>query len=44
MNKSLILKIVVAILIIGGGIFVVMQDEPANPAGNVNEIQPLPDQ
>lgn len=44
MDKRLILRAIVAIAIIGGGIFVVMRDEPAAPTGDINTIQPLPEQ
>ncbi len=44
MRKSIILKIVVAVAIILGGIFVVMKDDPAVPTGDINTITPLPDQ
>ncbi|WP_164735601.1 hypothetical protein [Marinobacter sp. NP-4(2019)] len=44
MQKSTILKIVVAIAIIVGGILMVMRDDPAVPTGDINTIEPLPDQ
>jgi len=43
-QKSTILKIVVAIAIIVGGILMVMRDDPAVPTGDINTIEPLPDQ
>lgn len=44
MSKSLILRIIVAIAIIGGGIFVIIKDEPQPPTGDINRIEPLPEQ
>ncbi|WP_170005741.1 hypothetical protein [Marinobacter guineae] len=44
MSKSIILKVIVAIAIIGGAIFVIIKDEPAVPSGDINSIQPLPKQ
>lgn len=44
MQKSTILKIVVAIAIIVGGILMVMRDDPAVPTGDINTIEPLPEQ
>ncbi len=44
MSKSIILKAIVAIAIIGGAIFVIIKDEPAVPSGDINSIQPLPKQ
>ncbi|MEX2475621.1 hypothetical protein [Marinobacter sp.] len=44
MQKSTILKIVVAIAIIVGGILIVMRDDPAVPTGDINKIEPLPEQ
>ena len=44
MNNRLLLRALVAIAIIGGGIYVVMKDEPAAPTGDINSIQPLPAQ
>lgn len=44
MSKSLILKIIVGIAIIGGGIFVIIKDEPQTPTGDINRIEPLPKQ
>ncbi|SHK68395.1 hypothetical protein SAMN05216369_2821 [Marinobacter antarcticus] len=44
MSKLTILKAIVAIAIIGGGIFVIIKDDPAVPSGDINSIQPLPKQ
>ncbi|MDX1598057.1 hypothetical protein [uncultured Marinobacter sp.] len=44
MQTSMIFKIIVGIAIILGGIFVVMRDDPAVPTGDINTIEPLPDQ
>ncbi|MGM0767611.1 MAG: hypothetical protein ACQEV6_06285 [Pseudomonadota bacterium] len=44
MPKSTILKAIVAIAIIGGAIVVIMKDDPAAPTGDINSIQPLPEQ
>lgn len=44
MNNRILLRALVAIAIIGGGILVVMKDEPATPTGDINQIQPLPAQ
>lgn len=44
MSKSLILRIIVAIAIIAGGIFVIIKDEPNVPTGDINSIDPLPKQ
>lgn len=44
MSPSYLLRALVAIAIIGGGIYVIMKDDPAVPTGNINEIQPLPEQ
>lgn len=44
MQKSMIFKIIVGIAIILGGIFVVMRDDPAVPTGDINTIEPLPEQ
>ncbi len=44
MSKSLILRIIVAIAIIGGGIFVIIKDEPQPPTGDINRIEPVPKQ
>lgn len=43
MSKSIILKIIVAIAIIGGGILVVMKDDPTVP-GDIDNVDPLPTQ
>ncbi|MBU2875080.1 hypothetical protein [Marinobacter salexigens] len=44
MLNSNILKAIVAIAIIVGGIYVIILDEPATPTGDINNIQPLPKQ
>ena len=44
MFRSYFLRALVAIAIIGGGIYVIIKDEPAVPTGDINQIQPLPEQ
>ncbi|MDR9426036.1 MAG: hypothetical protein RI567_12220 [Marinobacter sp.] len=44
MFRSYLLRAIVAIAIIGGGIYVIIKDDPATPTGNINEIRPLPEQ
>lgn len=44
MLNSNILKAIVALAIIAGGIYVIILDEPAAPTGDINSIQPLPEQ
>lgn len=44
MFNSNILKALVAIAIIAGGIYVVMIDDPAVPAGDINSIEARPTQ
>ncbi|EON92577.1 hypothetical protein MARLIPOL_07489 [Marinobacter lipolyticus SM19] len=44
MHTSMIFKIIVGVAIILGGIFVVMRDDPAVPTGDINTIEPLPEQ
>lgn len=44
MSKSTILRALVAIAIIVGGILVIMEDEPEPPTGDINRIEPLPEQ
>lgn len=44
MFRSYLLRAIVAIAIIGGGIYVIIKDDPAAPTGDINEIQPLPEQ
>ncbi|MBW0146269.1 hypothetical protein [Marinobacter arenosus] len=44
MSKSTILRALVAIAIIAGGILVIMEDEPEPPTGDINRIEPLPKQ
>lgn len=44
MQTSMIFKIIVGVAIILGGIFVVMRDDPAVPTGDINTIEPLPEQ
>ena len=44
MSKSIILQAIFAIAVIGGAIFIIIEDEPATPTGVINSIQPLPEQ
>lgn len=44
MSKSMIIKAIVAIAIIVGGILVIMDDDPNVPSGNINSISPVPTQ
>ncbi|MFT7337818.1 MAG: hypothetical protein ACI92B_001144 [Marinobacter maritimus] len=44
MFNSNLIKAIVAVAIIAGGIYVIMIDEPAVPTGDINSIQPLPEQ
>ncbi|WP_165794780.1 hypothetical protein [Marinobacter fuscus] len=44
MFRSTLLKAIVAIAILVGGIVVVIKDEPAAPTGDINSIEPLPAQ
>ena len=44
MSRSTLLKAIVGIAIILGGIFVIIKDEPAVPTGDINSIEPLPEQ
>ncbi len=44
MSKSDILKAIVALAIIIGGALVIMQDDPRPPTGDINRIEPLPEQ
>jgi hypothetical protein len=44
MFRSYLLRAIVAIAIIGGGIYVIVKDDPAVPTGDINEIRPLPEQ
>ncbi|MEC7376945.1 MAG: hypothetical protein VX421_04985 [Pseudomonadota bacterium] len=44
MSKSIILKVLFAIAVIGGAMLVIYQDEPAAPTGDINRIEPLPKQ
>ena len=39
-----LLKAVVGLAIIVGGIVVIIKDEPAAPTGDINSIEPLPEQ
>lgn len=39
MFNSNILKAIVAIAIIAGGVYVIMKDDPAVPTGDINRIQ-----
>lgn len=43
MPKSIILKIIVAIAIIGGGALIIIKDDPAVPGG-IDNVDPLPTQ
>jgi hypothetical protein len=44
MFRSYLLRAIVAIAIIGGGVYVIIKDDPAVPTGDINQIQPLPEQ
>ena len=44
MWKTIIIKAILAIAIIGGGIMVIIKDDPATPTRDINRIQPLPEQ
>lgn len=44
MLKSTIFKAIVAVAIIGGGLVVIYQDEPEPPTGDINQIEPVPNQ
>lgn len=44
MSRSTLLKAIVGIAIILGGIFVIIKDDPAAPTGDINSIEPLPEQ
>lgn len=44
MFRSTLLKAIVAIAILVGGIVVIIKDEPAAPTGDINSIEPLPAQ
>ncbi|MGC8118941.1 hypothetical protein [Marinobacter sp. VGCF2001] len=44
MSLSNLLKALVGLAIIIGGILVVIKDEPAAPTGDINRIEPLPQQ
>ncbi|PFG08697.1 MULTISPECIES: hypothetical protein [unclassified Marinobacter] len=44
MNKSNILKAVVGLAIIIGGVLVILEDNPQPPTGDINRIEPLPEQ
>ncbi|KKN53539.1 hypothetical protein LCGC14_0601380 [marine sediment metagenome] len=44
MFNSNLLKTIIAIAIIAGGIYVIAIDDPAVPTGDINSIQPLPNQ
>ncbi|WP_283164114.1 MULTISPECIES: hypothetical protein [unclassified Marinobacter] len=44
MNKSNILKAVVGLAIIIGGVLVILEDNPQPPTGDINRIEPLPKQ
>ena len=44
MSKSIILKAIFAIAVIGGAIFIIIKDEPATPTGDIQCIHPLPEQ
>ncbi len=40
--NSTFFKAIVAIAIIGGGLFVIYLDRPAAPTGDINRIEPVP--
>jgi len=44
MNKSNILKAIVGLAIIIGGMLVILEDDPQPPTGDINRIEPLPEQ
>ena len=44
MSKSMILKAIFAIAVLGGAVFIIIKDEPATPTGDIQSIQPLPEQ
>ena len=44
MSKSIILKALFAIAVIGGAVFIIIKDEPVTPTGDIQSIQPLPEQ
>jgi hypothetical protein len=44
MNKSNILKAIVGLAIIIGGVLVILEDNPQPPTGDINRIEPLPEQ
>lgn len=44
MFRSNLLKALVGIAIIVGAILVILKDDPAVPTGDINRIQPLPEQ
>ncbi|WP_275667857.1 hypothetical protein [Marinobacter salexigens] len=44
MLNSNLIKALIAIAIIAGGIYVIIKDEPAVPTGDINRIQALPEQ
>ncbi|WP_303292655.1 hypothetical protein [Marinobacter sp. ST-43] len=44
MSRSTLLKAIVGLAIIVGGIVVIIKDEPAAPTGDINSIEPLPEQ
>ncbi|GGC71563.1 hypothetical protein [Marinobacter halophilus] len=41
MNRSLLIKIVAFVLIIGGATMVLIKDDPQVPTGDINRIQPV---
>ncbi|HTN35322.1 MAG TPA: hypothetical protein VL091_15045 [Marinobacter sp.] len=44
MLRSTILRIIIAVAIIGGGIFVVMNDSPTNLDQSIKNVRPAPSQ
>jgi hypothetical protein len=44
MNKSNILKAIVGLAIIIGGMLVILENNPEPPTGDINRIEPLPEQ
>jgi hypothetical protein len=44
MKKSNILKAVVGLAIIIGGVLVILEDNPQPPTGDINRIELLPEQ
>lgn len=41
MSRSVLIKIILVVLIIGGATMVLIKDEPNVPTGDINRIQPF---